>query len=105
MITSEGFGLIAELIAAAMLIATLTGFAITRSQPWLISVVITFMILIVAVTIVIELVDLKCFCLFTRADKEVLTGYFAAILCSTGSQVSCSFLTNVMTSSGVMARE
>jgi hypothetical protein len=54
MITSEGFGLIAELIAAAMLIATLIGFAITRSQLWLISVVITFMILIVAATIVID---------------------------------------------------
>jgi len=53
-----------------------------------------------------RLVDLKMFFLFTRADKEVLTGYFAAILCSTGSQVSCSFLTKVvMTSSGVMARE
>jgi hypothetical protein len=54
MITSEGFGLIAELIAAASLIATLTGFAIKRSQLWLISVVIIFMILIVAVTMVID---------------------------------------------------
>jgi hypothetical protein len=54
MITSQGFGLIAELIAAVLLIAALTGFAIQRSQPWLIGLVIAFMILIVAMTIVVD---------------------------------------------------
>jgi uncharacterized membrane protein YccC len=54
MITSQGFGLIAELIAAVLLIASLTGFAIQRSQPWLAGVAIAFMILIVAMTIVVD---------------------------------------------------
>jgi hypothetical protein len=54
MITSQGFGLIAELIAAALLIAALTGFVIWRSQPWLVGVTAAFVILIVAVTIIIN---------------------------------------------------
>jgi hypothetical protein len=54
MITSQGFGLIAELIAAVLLIATLTGFVIQRSQPWLVGVAIAFMILIVAMAIVVD---------------------------------------------------
>ena len=36
MITSQGFALIAELIAAALLIAALTGFTVRRSLPWLV---------------------------------------------------------------------
>jgi hypothetical protein len=54
MITSQGFGLIAELIAAVLLIAAFTGFTIQRSQPWLVGVAIAFMILIVAMTIVVD---------------------------------------------------
>jgi hypothetical protein len=54
MITSEGFGLIAELITAVLLIAALTGFITRRTRPWLVGVAITFAMLIVAVTIVIE---------------------------------------------------
>jgi hypothetical protein len=54
MITSEGFGLIAELIAAVLLIAALTGIAIQRSQAWLVGLVIAFMMLIVAMTVVVE---------------------------------------------------
>ena len=54
MITSQGFGLIAELIAAAMLTAALAGFAVRRSQPWLVGVAIASIILVVAVTIVIN---------------------------------------------------
>ncbi len=54
MITSQGFGLIAELIAAALLIAALTGLVIRRSQPWLVAVTIAFIILIVAMTIVVD---------------------------------------------------
>jgi len=46
MITSKGFGLIAELIAAALLIAAIAGLIIRRSQPWLVGVV--------AVTIIIN---------------------------------------------------
>jgi hypothetical protein len=54
MITSQGFGLIAELIAAALLLITLAGFAVQRSQSWLAGVAIAFVILVAAVTIVIE---------------------------------------------------
>jgi hypothetical protein len=54
MITSQGFGLISELIAAVLLSAALAGFTIRRSQPWLVVVAIAFMILMVAVTIVID---------------------------------------------------
>ena len=53
-ITSHGVGLIAELTAAVLLIAALTGFTIKRSQPWLVSVVVATVILAVAVTIVVE---------------------------------------------------
>ncbi len=54
MITSQGFALIAELIAAVLLIAALSGFVIQRSQPWLVGVAIAFMILIVAMIIVAD---------------------------------------------------
>ena len=54
MLTSQGFGLIAELFAAVLLVAALTGFFIRRSQPWLVGAAIAFTILIVAVTIIIE---------------------------------------------------
>jgi hypothetical protein len=54
MVTSQGFGLIIELIAAALLVAALTGFAIQRSQPWLVGVGLAFTMLIAAVAIVIE---------------------------------------------------
>jgi uncharacterized protein YacL len=54
MITSEGFGLIAELIAAVLLIAAITGFAVRRTARWLLGVAITFTMLIAAVTILIE---------------------------------------------------
>ena len=54
MITSQGFGLIAELIAAALLLISLAGFVVQRSQSWLAGVAIAFVILVAAVTIVIE---------------------------------------------------
>lgn len=54
MITSHGIGLIAEVIAAVLLIAALTGFAIKRSQPWLVGVALAMVILIIAVTMVVE---------------------------------------------------
>jgi hypothetical protein len=47
MVTSQGYGLIAELIAAALLIAALTGFFVQRSKPWLV------MLIIVAATVLI----------------------------------------------------
>jgi hypothetical protein len=53
MITSQGYGLITELIATALLIAALTGFFLQRSKPWLVGVTTTFMILVVAATVVI----------------------------------------------------
>jgi F0F1-type ATP synthase assembly protein I len=54
MVTSQGFSLITELIAAALLVAALVGFTIQRSQPWLVGVGVAFLMLIVAVTIIIE---------------------------------------------------
>jgi hypothetical protein len=53
MITSQGYGLIAELIAAALLITALTGLFIQRSKPWLVGVTMAFVILTVAATVVI----------------------------------------------------
>ena len=53
MITSQGYGVIAELIATALLIAALTGFFVQRSKPWLVGVTMAFMILIVAATVII----------------------------------------------------
>lgn len=53
MITSQGYGVIAELIATALLIAALTGFFVQHSKPWLVGVTMAFMILIVAATVVI----------------------------------------------------
>jgi hypothetical protein len=53
MITSHGYGLIAELIAVALLIAALTGLSVQRSGPWLVGVTIAFVILAVAATMVI----------------------------------------------------
>ena len=53
MIASQGYGVIAELIATALLIAALTGFFVQRSKPWLVGVTMAFMILIVAATVVI----------------------------------------------------
>jgi hypothetical protein len=53
MITSHGYGLIAELIAVALLIAALTGLFVQRSGPWLVGVTIAFVILAVAATMVI----------------------------------------------------
>ena len=54
MITSQGIGLIAELIAAVLLIAALAGFAVRRTGPWLAGVGIAFTMLIAAVALVIE---------------------------------------------------
>jgi glycerol uptake facilitator-like aquaporin len=53
MITPQGYGLIAELIATALLIAALTGLFVRRSKPWLVAVTIAFMILIVAVAVIV----------------------------------------------------
>jgi hypothetical protein len=53
MITSQGYGLIAELIAAALLIAVLTGLFVQRSKLWLLGVTMAFVILTVAASVVI----------------------------------------------------
>ena len=53
MIRSQGYGLIAELIAAALLIAALTGLFVYRSKPWLVGATMAFVILTVAATVVI----------------------------------------------------
>jgi hypothetical protein len=54
MMTSQGVGLIAELIGTALLVVALTGLSIRRSQPWLVGVAVAMTILVVAVTIVVE---------------------------------------------------
>ena len=53
MITSQGYGLIAELTAAALLIAALTGLFVQRSKPWMLGVTMAFVILTVAASVVI----------------------------------------------------
>ncbi len=53
MITSQGYGLIAELMATALLVAALTGFFVQRSKPWLVGVTMAFVILTAAATMVI----------------------------------------------------
>ena len=53
MIASRGYGLIAELIAAALLIAALAGLFVQRSKPWLVGVTMAFVILTAAATVVI----------------------------------------------------
>ena len=53
MITSQGYGLIAESIAAALLIVALTGLLVQRSKPWLVGVTMAFVILTAAATVVI----------------------------------------------------
>jgi hypothetical protein len=53
MVTSQGYGLMAELIAAALLIAALTGLFVQHSKPWLVGVAIAFVILTAAATVVI----------------------------------------------------
>ena len=44
----------AELIAAALLIAALIGFTVQRSKSWLLGIGTAIVILIVAVTIIID---------------------------------------------------
>lgn len=53
MITSQGYGLIAELIAVTLLIATLTGLFVQRSKPWLVGVTMALVILTAAAMVVI----------------------------------------------------
>jgi TRAP-type uncharacterized transport system fused permease subunit len=54
MLTSQGFALITELFAAVLLVAALSGFFVRRSRPWLVGALIAFMILIVALTVIID---------------------------------------------------
>jgi hypothetical protein len=54
MITSQEFGLIAELFTAVLLVAARTGFFVRRSQPWLVGAAIAFVILIFALTLIID---------------------------------------------------
>ena len=53
MIKLQGYGLIAELIAAALLIIALTGLFVQRSKPWLVGVTMAFVIVTAAATVVI----------------------------------------------------
>jgi hypothetical protein len=55
MITLSGFALIVELVALAGLVVALAGFGISRSKSWLAGSLLAFMVLIVAVTVLIDL--------------------------------------------------
>ena len=55
MITLNGFALIAEMASVIALIVALAGFGISRSKPWLVSSAVAFIVLIAAVTMLIEL--------------------------------------------------
>ena len=48
------FALIAELFSAVLLVAALSSFFVRRSRPWLVGAAIAFMILIVALTVIID---------------------------------------------------
>jgi hypothetical protein len=54
MLTSQGLSLIVELFAAVLLAAALTGFFVRRSQAWLLGAAIAFVILVAALTVVID---------------------------------------------------
>jgi len=54
MITPKGLALIAELIAAALLIIALTGLAICRSKPWFAFTATAIAVLIAAVAVLID---------------------------------------------------
>ena len=54
MLTSQGLALIAELFAALLLIAALGGFSVRRSRPWLVGAAIAFVILVAALSVLIE---------------------------------------------------
>jgi hypothetical protein len=54
MVTLKGFALIGELVAMTWLIVALTGFGISRSKSWLAGSVLAFVVLIVAVTVLID---------------------------------------------------
>lgn len=50
----DGIALIAELIAALMLVVTLVGFRVSRYQFWLVGSAIALIVLLAAVTIVVS---------------------------------------------------
>jgi hypothetical protein len=52
--SAEGIALIAELIAALTLAVALIGFRIRRSLPWLVGSIIAFVVLLAAVTIIVN---------------------------------------------------
>ncbi len=54
MITLQGDALIAELIAGALLVIALAGFAISRRTIWLFGTMVALVLLLLTVTIVIE---------------------------------------------------
>jgi hypothetical protein len=54
MVTLKGFALISELVAMTWLIVALAGFGISRSKSWLAGSLLAFVVLIVAVTVLID---------------------------------------------------
>jgi hypothetical protein len=46
--------LIVELFAAILLIAALSGFCVRRSRPWLVGAAIAFVMLVAALTVIID---------------------------------------------------
>jgi hypothetical protein len=54
MVNLKGFALVAELVAVVWLVVALAGFCISRSKSWLAGSLLAFIVLIVAVTILID---------------------------------------------------
>jgi hypothetical protein len=53
MVTLKGIALIAEIIAAALLVIALVGFRVRRTAPWLICAVVACAMLLTSVAVII----------------------------------------------------
>ncbi|MGA8319776.1 MAG: hypothetical protein WBE48_11675 [Xanthobacteraceae bacterium] len=54
MLTIKGAALIAELIAAALLIIALIGFRVRRTTPWLLCAAIAFAMFMITVVVIVD---------------------------------------------------
>jgi len=54
MVTAKGLVLIAELLAAVVLVVGLAGFALHRTMPWLLCSAVAFTVLIAAALFIVD---------------------------------------------------
>ena len=54
MVTAKGLVLIAELLAAVVLVVGLAGFALRRTMPWLLCSAVAFTVLIAAALFIVD---------------------------------------------------